>query len=384
MPTMGEVARCFGPLYATRYGEGMLPSHRRTLADLAACRTPVMGGCRYVCRDCGKKHYAYLSCRNRHCTTCSKVEREQWIAKRHAEMPPVPCWHITFTLPSELRISCRKHQRIAYGILMKSAAKAVIELALDPRFVGGTVPVLAVLHTWRRDIHYHPHAHLLVSGGGLDGNGRWVDVKNPKFLVPYAALSKLFRGKFMAEMKRLLPEVKISPKVWKKAWVVKCKKVDCEPRRVIEYLGRYVHRVAISDNRILKIDNGKVTYSYKPNNGSWTTATIPGEKFLGLFLQHVLPSGFCKVRYYGLWHPSNRKQLYRAHAQLILAGRGRPQSTNQVDDAESTTDQAQPIKPRTCPSCGSTQVYLSRDLPRQRPPPWQLKLRFPHHVQFAV
>ena len=206
MPQIGDVARRFGPRYAGRYGSTMLPSHRRTLTDLAACRTPELGWQTFVCNDCGRTHVSYAACNNRHCPNCSGAEREKWLIKRRSEMLPVPYYHMVFTVPKCLRPLFRKHQKICYAVLMKAAATSIIEMAADPRYVGAKVGVMAVLHTWTRAMLFHPHVHCLVPAGGLSKDGIWHSARNPGVLLPAKALSVVFRGKVMAMLRDALPD----------------------------------------------------------------------------------------------------------------------------------------------------------------------------------
>ena len=347
----------------------MLPSHRRTLADLAACRTAELGWQTFVCNSCGRKHVSYAACGNRHCPTCSGADREKWLIKRRLEMLPVPYFHLVFTIPKCLRPLFRKHQKVCYGLLMKAAAKSVTEMAADPRYVGGNIAVMAVLHTWTRAMLFHPHVHCLVPAGGLSKGGVWHSAQNPKVLLPVTALSVVFRGKLMAMLREALPEAFIPAQAWDQKWVVNSKKAKPNSDKVLEYLARYVNRVAVTNSNIIAIDEEGVNFRFKPNNGPWETKTLTGNQFLGRYLQHVLPRGFCKIRYYGLWHPSNRKML--RHAQLVLYFFQRLAVPEAVD-AEALEVE----RPMSCPACGSTDIRRINRQPPSRAPPWILALRY--------
>jgi hypothetical protein len=229
--------------------------------------------------------------------------------KRQAELLPIPYFHVVFTLPKELRDPVSRHQKTLYGILFKAAADALLSLSADPRYVGGNVGILSVLHTWTRQLGRHPHVHCLVTGGGLTADGHWLGARK-KYLVPVEALSILFRARFMALARKALPDEVFAESLWEKNWVVYCKPAIQGSRKLLDYLGRYVHRIAITNRRILAIHKGQVTFEYKDSRDNrWKKCTLPGEEFLRRFLQHVLPRGFHKVRYYGLLGPRNRSHL---------------------------------------------------------------------------
>ena len=315
---MGEVADIFrlhGARYLERFGKNMLPSHRRALRDLCTCRTAALGGQLYVCDHCGREHYVYHSCRNRACPTCHGKDTEAWLQARRQELLPVGYFHVILTLPQELRDLVRQHQKTVYPILMRAAARALIKLAADPHYVGGLIGVLAVLHTWSRTLTYHPHVHCLVPGGGLSADGQWLSAR-PNYLLPAPALSALFRGIFLDLLAKALPGVTVPNVVWKHEWVVYCKPVQ-GAENVLKYLARYVHRVAITDSRIVSTDDGKVTFRYQnAKDRRWRTMTVTGVEFMRRFLQHVLPKGVHKVRYYGLWAPSNKARLQEIRQRL--------------------------------------------------------------------
>jgi hypothetical protein len=267
----------------------------------------------------------------------------------------------TFTLPDELRDLARSHQKTLYNILFRSSAAAVQELAKDPRFIGGIIGMMGVLQTWRRDMGYHPHIHYLIAGGGLSCDGsEWLSCKE-KFLLPEKPLSILFRAKFRDELKKTDLFLQVNPKVWKKDWVV-----DCAPmgsgEEASEYLAPYIFRVAITNNRIRKLEDGEVTFQYKESGtGELKSSTIKAEEFIRRFLQHVLPDGFIKVRYYGFMAPGNRHLLRRVR-QLLGVGPSEAKKESPSDFKE------QADLPR-CPKCGSIVVLVEMIKPRSRLPP---------------
>ena len=368
MGRVADVVRRFGPAYLARHGAAMLPSHRRALRDLAACRTPALGGHVTQCDYCGAEHFVYHSCRNRSCPTCHGAATAAWLAAREAELLPVPYFHVVFTLPSELREIVRAHQRVLLAALMATAAEALQALAADPRYVGGTLGILAVLHTWTRALVYHPHVHCLVPGGALAPDGATWRPARGHFLVPVRALSVGFRARFLARLRRACPDVVVPAAVWRKPWVVYCKPTVQGSAPVLRYLARYVHRVAITDARLVAVTADHVTFRYKDRQDAagtrWCTMTLPGEEFLRRFLQHVLPRGFHKVRYYGLWCPAAAP--VRARLQRQLASAVRAPSTA---PASAPGDGVAPARADRCRACALGHVHIVRRLARVRDGP---------------
>lgn len=356
--TVATAVRQFGPAYTARFGAAMPAGHRRALEDLAACRTAAMGGHVTQCDTCGVEHFVYHSCRHRQCPTCHGVSTRAWTAARERELLPVPYFHVVFTLPAELRTIVRSHQRVLLGALMQSAAEALQALAADRHYLGGTIGILAVLHTWTRTLEYHPHVHCLVPGGAVAADGTWRKARGT-YLVPVRALSVGFRTRFLLRWKRLLPEVVIPASVWKKAWVVYAKPTVQGADCVLRYLARYVHRAAITDARIVRVDATTVTFRYRDATArGWRTMTLRGDEFLRRFLQHVLPRGFHKVRYYGFWRPN--AAAARAELQQRLAPASVPAPRAERDESPPSALAFEP----TCPHCGQGHLYRTRRLLR--------------------
>jgi len=367
MLEVADVLSRYGDEYLRKFGEKMLPSQHRAFADILNCRTDVMGGHVFECDKCGYRHYSYHSCRNRSCPKCHKNDTAAWLEQRRQELLDVVYYHVVFTLPQELRSIVRLHQKKLYGILMKSAAQAVIKLAADPRYVGGLVGVMCVLHTWSSSLVYHPHAHCLIPGGGLFVDRKqWLPSRN-NYLVPVKALSKIFRGIFTQMAHKELPDIELPASIWQKDWVVYCKPTVQGTDKVLNYLGRYVHRVAIANSRILSIDGGKITFRYKDSKSHRTkTMKLKAEEFIRRFLQHVLPKGVHKIRYYGLWSPANRKYLYKMKELLNngdAAQHPEPQQ-DQISDFEKLPER------QKCPHCKlGTLVRIARISRQWRAPP---------------
>lgn len=368
MLEVADVLRQHGAAYLDVHGAAIPRRHRRVIKDLVACRTAQLGGHLYECDRCSYQRYAYHSCRNRHCPKCHGKDTEAWLAQRCGELLPVPYFHVVFTLPEALRRIVRRRPHVLYPILMQSATESLQKLAADPRYIGGQLGILAVLHTWTRTLEYHPHVHCLIPGGGMRPNGTWAPARKD-FLVPVRALSKVFRGKFMAKAKRMLPDQAWSADVWKQDWVVFAKRTVQRPEAVLNYLGRYVHRVAIANSRILSIDGGRVTFSYRRVNDSHKrTMTLSAHEFIRRFLQHVLPNGFHKVRYYGLWAPANHKHLHRLREELATGDQVKPDPTDQFNHDD--LGKSKQLELARCPQCQKGNLcYVSR-IPRgSRAPP---------------
>ena len=374
-----DVFRRFGPGYIERFGGAMLPSHRRAIEDITGCRTEAMGGQVWHCPDCDRDVYVYHGCRNRSCPSCHTRQRREWLAARRAETLPCGYFHVTVTIPEELREPFRSNQKDAYGLLMAVAAGAVTELCRDLKHLGGTPGILSVLHTWTGRMDYHPHVHMLVTAGGFGADREsWMPSK-PDFLVPVKALSRLARHRMREALEKNCPDLMktIPAGVWKKEWVANILPWSGGPDAVLTYLARYAHRIAITSARLLAMDDTHVTFRWKDRKGNrWRTCRVTGEEFLRRFLQHVLPKGFHKVRYHGLWHPSNRTLAARVRQCLLLAVvaaatakvfAGKKETTGTMEAAD--TNGEAPGFTR-CPHCGGQRLeYVGLlERPRNRSP----------------
>jgi hypothetical protein len=357
MVELAEIFRRYGPEYIDRFGSKMPPSHRRSINDIIDCRTEQMGGHLYRCEnpDCEQIVYAYHSCGNRSCPKCGQDKTQRWIEKQNHLLLPTPYFLVTFTLPCGLRPVARSNQKVAYNLLFKSSAAALQKLAKDQRFGGGDIGMMGGLHTWRRDMGYHPHVHFIVPGGGLSPDrSKWLP-SNPEFFVPVQALSNIFRAKFRDALKKTDLFKSVPADVWQKDWVVHCKPVG-NGNSSLKYLAPYVYRVAITNKRIEKLENDQVTFRFKNSaTDQWETATLPALEFIRRFLQHVLPKGFVKIRYYGFMAP-NKKNLL-AVAKYLLGATG-------VSVVTPAAEQ-----PYVCPHCGAKLLHV-KSLPKStRAPP---------------
>jgi hypothetical protein len=281
MVEIAEMFRIHGPAYRAKFGDRMLPSHRRAMQDIAQCRTETLGGQVYHCETCQEYHYSYHSCKNRHCPKCQQDQAEQWLDDQKRLLLPVPHFLGTFTLPVELRALARRHQKTLYNILFRSSSEALQELALDPRFIGGRIGMVGVLHTWTRDLRYHPHVHYIVAGGGLSAEGTWLSSRQD-FLVHVKPLAMIFRAKFRAQLQKTDLFPRVDESVWNKDWVVHCEPVGTG-KEAFKYLAPYIFRVAISNNRILKLEDDQVTFQYKESaTDQVRTCTVqPKSSFVG-------------------------------------------------------------------------------------------------------
>lgn len=329
-----DVVRRHGPAYLARFGDKVLPSHRAAIQAICDCRTPKLGGHISVCAACGTEHEHYHSCRNRACPQCGGDAAERWLARQRDLLLPVPYFHVVFTLPEELRRLVRAHQKPLLGALFAASFQSLSKLCADPAHLGAAqIGALAVLHTWTRTLEWHPHIHMLVPGGGLAADGRtWVDLPahlkrphdpaNPErqkpFLVPVRALSVVFAACFARLARAAVPGLQLPQDIFKKRWVTFAKPVVQCPDKVLEYLGRYVHRTAIGDKAIVAMDDASVTFQYRRTDDHQRRCMrLPAHEFLRRFLQHVLPKGFHRVRSFGLLHPARRTTLRRLQLLLV-------------------------------------------------------------------
>lgn len=299
----------------------------------------------------------YHSCRNRHCPKCQHERTEEWLNLQRNLLLPVPYFMLTFTLPEQLRKRARQNQKLFYQVLFQASAEAAQQLAKDPRFVGGQIGMVGVLHTWTRNLIFHPHVHYLVPGGGLNG-ARWISARTG-FFLPVKALSKLFRARFQNLLRKSPLYANIPQQVWSKDWVVHCLPVG-DGQAALKYLAPYIYRVAISNRRLINfVDKGcleksQVTFEYrKSDTGQVKRCTLPVEQFIQRFLQHVLPKGFVKVRYFGFFAHHNRVTLAALKNLLTTDAPPAP-----LEAQDSTTASPKFL----CPACGTPMKFM-RDLP---------------------
>lgn len=362
---VADVFRAHGEAY--RRAHSMTGDQVKVMRAIETCRTAVLGGHVDFCRDCGTLTPSYNSCRNRHCPKCQGLEQAEWIDARQARTLPVHHFHVVFTLPAELRSVAKANEEVVYSILFREAARTLLDLGED-RF-GAVLGVTEVLHTWTRALTYHPHVHCIVTGGGLSMDGkRWISTSK-KYLLPFKVLSRLFRGKFLAALKQAhaagelvgiaAPELAVLiAKLYAKEWVAYAKRPFGSVERVFEYLGRYTHRVGISNQRLLGLDDDGVHFLTKDGK----SLTLTPDEFIRRFLQHVLPPGFVKIRHYGLLAPANVNTKLQAALRLLSPPDLPPlvESTVETPPEPMTWEERllalTGIDVRVCRHCGGTRL----------------------------
>jgi hypothetical protein len=308
MVTLADIFQRFGSAYCAAFGPQLLYGHKRAIQAIVQCRTAALGGHVYTCDSCDHTEYRYHSCRNRHCPQCQGDKAQQWLTRQQEMLLPVPYYLLTFTLPAELRPLARSQQKLLYNLLFRASAAATQELAQDPRFLGGSVGMVGVLHTWGRTLSYHPHVHYLVPAGAWDGRV-WRYGRSRRFLLPVKALSLLFRAKFRDGLKKQGCFATVPTAVWSQDWVVHCLPVG-RGLRALRYLAPYIFRVALSNKRLVAMSDNSVTFRFRPSGSrEWRLCTLFATEFIRRFLQHVLPKGFVKVRYYGFFSPGQQRVL---------------------------------------------------------------------------
>jgi len=333
---LADIVRAHGAAYEQTHA--LARAHRRALRAIAACRTAVLGGHRAVCTACGAERITYNSCRNRHCPKCQRVATERWLAARRREVLPIPYFHVVFTLPHALNPLAQSHPRVIYRLLFQAAASTLTRFGRDPRHLGGALGVTAVLHTWGQTLTQHVHVHCVVTGGALAPDGtRWIPAR-PNFLFPVRALAKVFRGRYLAGLRHAFDrgDLHLTGGVaalaeptafaaWlaalrQPAWVVYCKPPFAGPEHVLAYLGRYTHRVALSNDRLLALADGRVRFRWRDyaDHDRVKIMDLGADEFLRRFLLHVVPDRFVRIRHFGLL-ANRRRAATLAQCRALLA-----------------------------------------------------------------
>jgi len=333
------------------------------------CRTAALGGHVERCGDCGHERIAYNSCGNRNCPKCQGLARAQWLEDRQAELLDVPYFHVVFTVPDVIANIAFQNQAVVYDILFRAASETLCTIAAEPKHLGAEIGFLAVLHTWGQNLLHHPHLHCLVPGGGIAPDGRsWIPCR-PGFFLPVRVLSRLFRGLFLHYLEKAFAAGDLNffsahrhlhePAAFRRYlapvrdmdWVVYAKRPFAGPRQVLDYVGRYTHRVAISNNRLLSMDNGKVRFRWKDyrDGNRQKTMTLEAGEFIRRFLIHVLPDGFHRIRYYGFLGNRHRAQKVALCRDLLAMVRAAPADppADYRDRFEALTGRSL----RACPHC---------------------------------
>jgi Putative transposase/Transposase zinc-binding domain len=386
---VAEVIRSCRDASLEQYGAGLTPVQRRVLNDLTACRTAALGGHVLGCMECGHQEISYNSCGNRHCPKCQGAAAARWLETQAADLLETPYFHVVFTLPSALGPIALHNPRAVYGLLMRAAAETLLEVAANPIHLGAEVGVLAVLHTWGQNLTLHPHVPCVVTGGGLSLDGsRWVAGRDD-FFLPVRVLSRVSRGKFLSGLRaafrrgrlRLPGELTTLDKsdpfnallseVVRTEWVVYAKPPWGGPATVLKYLARYTHKAAISNHRLVDLADGRVSFRWKDyaHGGRQGTMTLDSVEFVRRSLMHVLPSGFVRVRHYGLLANRHRQeQLARCRELLGMAVT--PQAGTAPTDADPVTPMvhgAAVTPTRVCPRCGASRMVVVAEFPPMPP-----------------
>lgn len=381
---VADVFRRYGEAYRRQHGASMSVTQWRVMSAIEVCRTAALGGHLERCDQCGFERNAFNSCRDRHCPKCQCLAKAQWIEQRQTELLDVPYFHVVFTVPEEIAAIAYQNKEVMYDILFQATAETLKTIAADPEHLGAEIGFFAVLHSWGQNLQFHPHLHCVVPGGGLSADGqRWISCR-PDFFLPVRVLSHLFRRLFLQSLQHAFDSgkleffnaleslrdrhafVQLVERMKKCDWVVYAKRPFAGPQQVLDYVGRYTHRVAISNNRLLNIENGRVCFEWKDYRagGQVKTMTLSADEFIRRFLLHVLPDGFQRIRYYGFLGNRYRKQKLDQCRRLL----GMPNPADTTNTAEKDYrdryEQLTGISLHQCPECKQGCMVLVEILPR--------------------
>jgi len=365
---VAEIFRQHGPAY--RESHRLPHNHLRVMRAIEVCRTALLGGHKDQCDHCGHLEISYNSCRNRHCPKCQTLQKEKWIEARGEDLLPIEYFHVVFTIPSELNHLALLNQRVLYDLLFRSASETLAKLANDPKHLGATVGVIGILHTWGQNLMDHPHLHCIVTGGGLSSDGTWRPCRRG-FFLPIRVMSALFRGKFLDLLKDYFKKDDLvfpdslrhlkdpgdfetfRKNLYHKKWVVYCKPPFDGPNGVLQYLGRYTHRIAISNNRILSHRGGNVSFlwrDYADDNGL-KTMTLKAGEFIRRFLLHVLPPRYVRIRHFGLLANRKRKDNIALCRKILGDAKTETQQNARKETWQELLFRICGIDVTTCPVC---------------------------------
>ena len=371
--SLGSVLRRFVPRYQQFHDLSW--QQRKVLGAIMACKTPALGGHQFACARCGRQHCIYHACRDRHCPQCQHYKSQQWLERQLQEVLPVPYFHVVFTLAQELNLVFRYNEKQLYDLFFAKVAQTLQSFAANPKHLGAQLGFMGILHTWGQTLPFHPHVHLVVPQGGLNAQGQWVPGKYPGvFLFPVVALSQVFQGKVLSALERLYQQGKLNfpdeltrqgfpdqlRMAASKKWEVQIRPPFAGPEPFLRYVGRYTHRVAISSSRLLRVDEKGVTFRYKyyREQGRWKQMTLSGMEFVRRFVQHILPRGFQRLRYYGWMSGAKRREaLQQLRQQLVQQA----QCVAALLLQQATRPIARPPR-RHCPFCQSEQVMWIGEL----------------------
>jgi predicted Zn-ribbon and HTH transcriptional regulator len=381
---VADVFRRYGEAYRRNHGTSMSAEQRRVMAAVEVCRTAVLGGHRERCDQCGYEHNCFNSCRDRHCPKCQSLARAQWIEHRQAELIDCPYFHVVFTVPEEIAAIAFQNKEAVYDILFRATAETLKTIAADPKHLGAEIGFFAVLHSWGQNLMFRPHLHCVVPGGGLSADGqRWVRCR-AKFFLSVRVLSRLFRRLFLERMEKAFNSGKLQffasleplsdPRSFatriaaakKYDWVVYAKRPFAGPQQVLDYVGRYTHRVAISNNRLIEIDNGRVQFHWKDyrDNSTIKVMDLEADEFIRRFLLHVLPEGFQRIRYYGFLANRDRRKKLALCRQFL--GMQTSSQTTSIKDYRQRYEELTGRSLTLCPRCQKGQMVIFESLPPAR------------------
>jgi hypothetical protein len=376
---VADIFRRYGQDYREKRGTSMSTAERRVMSAIELCRTSALGGQIEQCDQCGYRCICYQSCRNRHCPKCQSLARTKWIEDRRDELLNCEYYHVVFTVPDKIGALAYQNKEVVYNILFQATAETLRTIAADPKHLGAEIGFFAVLHTWGSALLHHPHLHCVIPGGGLSSDGtRWVPCK-PGFFLPVRVLSILFRRLFLERLQNAFEDGKLRffsaleylrdrcefarylEPVRKSKWVVYAKRPFAGPEQVLDYVGRYTHRIAISNNRLLDIEGGQVSFRYKDyrNQGQQKTMTLSAEEFIRRFLLHVLPHGFHRIRYYGFQGNRYRKEKLEHCRQLLgMPIPEGPTESSETRDYRDRCEELNGVSLRICPVCRRGHMVL--------------------------
>ena len=390
---VADIFRQVGPAYREDHAESLSSGQRRVMRDIERCRTAELGGHVEQCDACGHQRISFNSCRSRHCPKCQSLTRAQWLEDRQAELLPVEYFHVVFTVPQQIAAIAYQNKAVLYDILFRATAQTLRTIAADPKHLGAEIGFIAILHTWGQNLMHHPHLHCVVPGGGISPDGEhWVACR-PGFFLPVRVLSRLFRRLFLEQLQQAFVNGELQffnslealhkPAAFARylapvehaEWVVYAKAPFGGPQHVLEYLGRYTHRVAISNNRLLDFTDGTVTFQWKDyrHESRNKVMRLDAQEFVRRFLLHVLPSGFQRIRHYGLLANCHREAKLEQSRQLLAAPAPVAELPAEPLDYRDRYERLTGVSLRDCPHCHQGHMvciesFLPGTLPRGPPP----------------
>lgn len=383
---VADIFRRYGEAYRQQHDASLSTAQRRVMTAIEVCRTAALGGHLERCDDCGYERPCFDSCRDRHCPKCQSLARAAWVERRTSEVLPTHYFHVVFSVPEQIASLAYQNKEVVYGILFRATAETLSTIAADPRHLGAEIGFFAVLHSWGQNLLFHPHLHCVVPGGGISPDGtQWISCR-PRFFLPVRVLSRLFRRLFLTYLEEAFDASKLrffsslealrDPQAFQRhldsvrglEWVVYAKPPFAGPQQVVDYVGRYTHRVAISNHRIVDIEDGQVKFlwrDYRDNNQE-KTMPLSADEFIRRFLLHVLPSGFQRIRYYGFLGNRYRKEKLE-HCRQLLGMAPRSESSSPAATPEDYRDRYERLTGRSlreCPVCHRGQMIPVMNLPK--------------------